>query len=83
MPNYWKISPGPNASGWTIWKEKGIATIGWSRLEDLTNIDRAEFDSRAQNLSQRFEDYMLSANTSLTLFSAMTSLTLNLFQRSL
>jgi len=32
---YWGISPGGHASLWDMWKEKGVATIGWNEIGNL------------------------------------------------
>jgi 5-methylcytosine-specific restriction endonuclease McrBC GTP-binding regulatory subunit McrB len=46
-PRYWKIAPGRNAVAWPVWRERGIAAIGWPELGDLSDASRAEFDNRA------------------------------------
>ena len=35
-PHYWKIAPGRNAVGWPEWRDRGIASIGWRELGDLS-----------------------------------------------
>ena len=55
-PRYWKIAPGRNAVAWPEWRDRGIASIGWPALGDLTSVDRAEFDLRAERCA-REHDY--------------------------
>lgn len=46
---FWKIAPGPKGVYWDEWREKGIASIGWDEMGDLSDLkDRAEFDSLVQ-----------------------------------
>jgi hypothetical protein len=49
---YWKLAPGTNGIAWAEWKAKGIATIGWADLGDLTGLSQAEFDAKARDLTQ-------------------------------
>lgn len=53
-PRYWKIAPGPNAVGWPEWREKGIASIGWPELGDLTDLSKSKFDTRAEECSRKY-----------------------------
>lgn len=46
-PRYWKIAPGSNAVGWPQWQERGIASIGWPALGDLSQVNKPEFDQQA------------------------------------
>ena len=54
-PRYWKIAPGKNAVAWPEWKERGIASIGWPELGDLTNLSKAEFDERAAKCAKEHD----------------------------
>jgi hypothetical protein len=36
--NYWKISPGPSAKYWNIWREGEFVAIGWDEI-DVSNTD--------------------------------------------
>ncbi len=56
-PRYWKIAPGRNAVGWPEWREKGIASIGWPELGDISNITKAEFDKKAGECEKKHEGY--------------------------
>lgn len=51
-PRYWKIAPGRNAVAWPEWMHRGIASIGWPELGDLSNLSKAEFDKRADKCSK-------------------------------
>ncbi|MBU0662945.1 MAG: AAA family ATPase [Proteobacteria bacterium] len=55
-PRYWKIAPGRNAVGWPEWRDKGIASIGWPELGDLTGLSKSEFDIRANECLLKFPD---------------------------
>ncbi len=48
VPRYWKIAPGPGAVCWPVWREKGIASVGWPALGDLTGVAKEEFDRRTE-----------------------------------
>jgi 5-methylcytosine-specific restriction endonuclease McrBC GTP-binding regulatory subunit McrB len=52
-PRYWKIAPGRNAVGWPEWKEKGIASIGWPELGDISDISKTKFDKRAAECEKK------------------------------
>lgn len=39
LPGHYKIAPGEQAGLWDQWRQQGIATIGWSEFEDLSEID--------------------------------------------
>jgi 5-methylcytosine-specific restriction endonuclease McrBC GTP-binding regulatory subunit McrB len=54
-PRYWKIAPGRNAVGWPEWRDRGIASIGWPELGDLSRVDRAEFDKRAAKCAKEHD----------------------------
>lgn len=47
---YWKIAPGENAVLWEEWKAKKYIAIGWPDFGDLSNFDRAGFETRMQEL---------------------------------
>jgi hypothetical protein len=51
-PRYWKISPGPNGIAWAEWQAKGIATIGWADVGDMTDMTEADFKARAREIGQ-------------------------------
>ncbi|MDY0041409.1 MAG: AAA family ATPase [Desulforhabdus sp.] len=51
-PRYWKIAPGPNAVGWKEWLDKGIASIGFPQLGDLSGVTKSEYDKRAEKCVQ-------------------------------
>jgi 5-methylcytosine-specific restriction endonuclease McrBC GTP-binding regulatory subunit McrB len=53
-PRYWKIAPGRNAVGWPEWREKGIASIGWPELGDISDISKTEFDKRAEECEKKY-----------------------------
>lgn len=54
-PRYWKIAPGKNAVAWPEWMERGIASIGWPELGDLSNIAKPEFDKRAAKCAKEHD----------------------------
>ncbi len=37
---YWLIAPGENASLWNQWLERGIASIGWNQIGDMTEFTK-------------------------------------------
>lgn len=45
---YWKIAPGRNGVGWPEWRQRGIASIGWPKLGDISAISEDEFLSRSK-----------------------------------
>ncbi len=45
-PRFWKIAPEIGGRLWDLWREKGVATIGWDRLGDLTGADQKEFQRK-------------------------------------
>lgn len=47
---YWKISPGENAYLWNEWKEGDYIAIGWGKLGDISQLDRAGFNERLETL---------------------------------
>jgi 5-methylcytosine-specific restriction endonuclease McrBC GTP-binding regulatory subunit McrB len=54
-PHYWKIAPGRNAVGWPEWRDRGIASIGWPELGDLSRVNRTEFDKRAAKCAKEHD----------------------------
>ena len=56
-PRYWKIAPGRNGIGWPEWRDKGIASIGWPELGDISGITKAEFDKLAGDCEKAHEGY--------------------------
>ena len=54
-PRYWKIAPGRNAVAWPVWKERGIAAIGWPEMGDLTNVAKTEFNKLAAKCAKEHE----------------------------
>ncbi len=53
----WKISPETGGRYWEMWKEKGVATIGWDDLGDLTDCDEAEFHARRDEQLEAHPDW--------------------------
>lgn len=47
-PRYWKIAPGPSGVAWDEWRQRGIASIGWPALGDISQISEDEFRARAK-----------------------------------
>ena len=45
---YWKIAPGENGAVWPEWQQRGIASIGWPDLGDVSGISEVEFLARAK-----------------------------------
>lgn len=46
-PRYWKLAPGKDGAGWSEWKERGIAAVGWQKLGDLAACTETEFLARS------------------------------------
>ena len=47
-PRYWKIAAGKGGNGWQQWIDRGIATIGWPKVGDLSLLTRDEFVALAK-----------------------------------
>lgn len=56
VTQYWKIAPGHSAQLWDEWREKGLISIGWAKLGDVSALDRAAFEKRMREL-QTAEGY--------------------------
>jgi len=54
---YWKIAPGADAWQWQECREKGFIAIGWEELGDVSNLSRAEFDSRRDEVIAEHNDW--------------------------
>lgn len=52
--NVWKIAPGRKAHWWDVWKERGIAAIGWKDTGDLRAFQ--SFDDFKEFKKQREQD---------------------------
>jgi len=54
---YWGISPGGGAILWDMWKEKGVATIGWNEIGNLkqykSKTDLIEAIKKAYNRKRK------------------------------
>ncbi|MCH7558130.1 MAG: EVE domain-containing protein [Planctomycetes bacterium] len=54
---YWGISPGGQAILWDMWKEKGVATIGWNEIGNLKQYkskkDLVEVIKKAYNRKRK------------------------------
>jgi hypothetical protein len=46
--NYWKISPGPSAKYWNIWRDGEFVAIGWDEI-DVSNTDIQKQAEQKQN----------------------------------
>jgi hypothetical protein len=51
-PSYWKLAPGRRAHRWQDWLQRGVATIGWPLLGDLSDCDEDEFERRFERLRE-------------------------------
>lgn len=54
---YWKISPEEGARLWDDWREGGHASIGWEKLGDVSELTRAQFDSKRRAIEQEDKSY--------------------------
>ncbi|HEY6554823.1 MAG TPA: hypothetical protein VI669_15825, partial [Vicinamibacteria bacterium] len=54
---YWKISPEEGARLWEDWREGGHASIGWEKLGDVSELTRAQFDSKRKAIEQEDKSY--------------------------
>lgn len=54
---YWKISPKEGARLWDDWREGGYASIGWEKLGDVSELTRAQFDSKRRAIEQEDKGY--------------------------
>jgi MoxR-like ATPase len=50
---YWKVAPGPSGAAWAEWRQRGIATIGWPDLGDISTLSEAEFNVRSKDKYQQ------------------------------
>ena len=55
--SFWKIAPGDNAWQWEECHEKGFIAIGWDEIGDVSNLSRAEFDVRRDELIAKHHDF--------------------------
>ncbi|MDF1554526.1 MAG: AAA family ATPase [Deferrisomatales bacterium] len=54
---YWKIAPGADAWNWEVWQEEDIATIGWDDLGDLSQMSRAEYEARRDEVREAHPEW--------------------------
>ena len=54
---YWKIAPGENAMYWDEWRDGNFIAIDWSEIGDVSNMSRAEFDARCQQVLAKHPDW--------------------------
>lgn len=70
-PRYWKIAPGRNAAGWIEWRDKGIASIGWPELGDLTGLTKVVFDEKVAECEKKFPGYKKLGMNQVWLFRSI------------
>ncbi len=54
---FWKIAPGDNAWHWDECRKEGFIAIGWEEFGDLSNLDRAGFETRRAEIQQQHPDW--------------------------
>lgn len=66
---YWKISPGEKARLWDECHAGGYICIGWSRLGNLANVTRDEFDTRVAQVARELDGYTVTATNQVWNFA--------------
>lgn len=56
ITRYWKIAPGENAWQWEECLNGGFIAIGWEELGDISGLNRAEFDTRRDELIAQYPE---------------------------
>jgi len=54
---YWKIAPGENSWNWDACRKGGFIAIGWDPLGDVSDLTRAQFDARRDELVATHDDW--------------------------
>lgn len=54
---YWKIAPGDNAWHWEECRDQNFIAVGWDQLGDLSQLNRAEFEARRDQLMTQHPEW--------------------------
>jgi 5-methylcytosine-specific restriction protein B len=69
---YWKISPGEGARFWPEWRDSGYVAIGAGEFGDLTDVSKADFDKKRDELLPKHKDWTKAGIGQLWRFVRMT-----------